>query len=72
MLLNTTWLYYNTNINLKKYSTHFYPDLGLVVYLRQIISRFLTRHFQKFPPDRPEAYPYFFQNFLWMGFRDVR
>jgi hypothetical protein len=71
MCLNTTWLYYDKNMNLKKHSTNFYSDLDLVVYFRQIISRFLTRHLPNFPPDRPEAYPDFFQNFLWVGIRDV-
>jgi hypothetical protein len=33
--------------------------------------RYLTQAFPEIPPDRPEAYPDFFQSFLWMGIRDV-
>jgi hypothetical protein len=68
----------DTNINLEKYSSNFYPNLDQALYFVQFISGYLTRFnsgilqiFLKFPLDRPEASPDFFQNFLGMGIRHV-
>ena len=71
-------LCYDKNISLKKYSTNFIRTWIRPLYFGQLISGYLTvfdsgifPNFLKFPLDRPEAYPDFFQIFLWMRIRDV-
>ena len=71
-------LCYNKNLSLKKYSTNFIQTWIRPLYFGQFISGYLTvfdsgifPNFLKFPLDRPEAYPDFFQIFLWMRIRDV-
>ena len=71
-------LCYDKNINLKKYSTNFIRTWIRPLYFGKFISGYLTvfdsgtfPNFLKFPPDRPEAYPDFFQIFLRRRIRDV-
>ena len=66
---------HDKNMNLKKNSTNFYPNLDQASSLQAIYIRILnsgiSENFLNFLPDRPEAYPDFFQIFIRIGIRNL-
>ena len=73
--MNTACVYHDKNINLKKIPTNLYSNLNQASSLQAIYIRILnsgiSKNFLNFLPDRPEAYPDFFQIFIQIGIRVV-